>query len=92
MITMKRFFIFGGLCVLGFVLMLGGVVRPGSKHEPIQLPKPEELGRVLPAAPPASNPQARKPETVKTASHPNSPFTPSAQVKKELDRKESIVY
>lgn len=92
MITAKRLLIFGGLCVLGFVLMLGQMVRPAARHEPIHLPKPEELGRVLPATTPVSTSLAGKPETVRASSNPHSPFTPPAKVKKELDRKESIVY
>ena len=94
---MKRLFIFGAICVAGFLLMLGGSIQPTPRQEPPHLPKPEQLGTVLPGRPVVAFHRAlpqkrREPLLAARKSPEKSPFTPPKEVQKRIQKDGTLVY
>lgn len=85
-----------GVCLLGFILMVGLWKSPsGPVSGPIVLPQPEKLGTVLPAAPPpAVAPVARPAQRMGIAPAPksSSKLMPTSEEMKRLQKDGSVVY
>lgn len=85
-----------GVCLLGFILMVGSWRSPsGSASSPIDLPQPEELGTVLPASPPlAAAPAPRPAQRMGIAPAPksSSKLMPTPEEMKRLQKDGSVVY
>ncbi|GEM_PF-4523033 len=85
-----------GLCLLGFIGMVGLWRSPsGSASRPIELPQPEKLGTVLPAAPPPAAVSAPRPEHrmgIAPAPKSSSKLMPTAAEMKQLQKDGSVVY
>lgn len=86
-----------GLCLLGFILMVGLWKSPSEPVSgPIELPRPERLGTVLPAIAqaPAAAPAARPARRMGIAPAPksSSKLMPTPGEMKQIQKDGSVVY
>lgn len=85
-----------GLCLLGFVLMVGSWRSPsGPAPGPIVLPQPERLGTVLPATPPpvaAPSPRPERRLGIAPAAKGSSRLMPASEEMKRLQKDGSVAY
>lgn len=92
-----------GLAVLsglGFVWMIGLSGGPtGSREGPMNLPKPEELGQVIPGSPTVAMPEmepAQENPRPKSMGFPKAKkadrMTPPPEVVKQMEREGQVVY
>lgn len=93
----KWFLGLAGVCLLGFVLMVGSWRSPsGPVSGPIELPQPEKLGTVLPASPPPTAAPVPRPAQRMGIAAPapksSSKLMPTPGEMERLQKDGSVVY
>lgn len=85
-----------GLCFLGFILLVGSWRSPGGQEpRPVELPKPEQLGTVLPASAPAAVPTPPPPARrmgIAPAQKSTGKLMPTPEELKQIQKDGSVVY
>lgn len=87
----------GGLCLLGFFLMMGMWSSPpgsgGRQPNPVHLPNPEELGVPVPSTPPVAPAPASKTRLgIAPASKSSNKLMPPPKEVRRMQKEGSVVY